>query len=48
MGELVSRELLREDREGSAKSYTLTAKGLDFLHQMKETEAYAASLGLTM
>jgi predicted transcriptional regulator len=40
LGELVSRGLLKENRDSSARSYTLTAKGLDFVNQMKETEAF--------
>jgi predicted transcriptional regulator len=48
LGELVSLELLKEDRDGAAKSYTLTAKGLNFVNQVKEAEAFAAGLGLTI
>jgi len=48
LGELVMRGLLREDRDGAAKTFTLTAKGLDFVNQVKEAEAFAADLGLTI
>jgi len=46
--ELVSLGLLNENRDGTSKSYTLTAKGLDFVNQVKEAEAFAAEFGLTM
>jgi len=46
--ELVSLGLLNENRDGASKSYTLTAKGLDFVNQVKEAEAFAAGFGLTM
>lgn len=45
-GELVSRGLLNENPESVARSHTLTAKGLDFVNGVKETEAFVASLGL--
>ena len=43
--ELVSLGLLNENRDGTSKSYTLTAKGLDFVNQVKEAETLAAELG---
>jgi len=46
--ELVSLGLLNEERDGASKSYTLTAKGLGFVNRVKEAEAFAADLGLTM
>jgi predicted transcriptional regulator len=46
--ELVSLGLLSEERDGDANSYTLTAKGLDFVNRVKEAQAFAAALGLTM
>ena len=46
--ELVSLGLLNENREGTSKSYTLTAKGLDFVNRVKEAEAAAAEFGLTI
>ena len=46
--ELVSLGLLNEDRDGASKTYALTAKGLDFLNQVKEAEAAAAEFGLTL
>lgn len=48
LGELVSRGLLMENRDTSPKSYSLTAKGFDFIDQVKEAEAFVASFGLTM
>lgn len=42
LGELVSLGLLKE----SARSYALTVKGLDFVIQMKDAEAYVAAFGL--
>jgi predicted transcriptional regulator len=49
LGELVSRGLLKESRDSSARSYTLTAKGLDFVNQMKETEAFfVTAFGLSI
>ncbi len=46
--ELVSLGLLREDQDGGSKSYTLTAKGLDFVNRVKEAEALAADFGLVI
>ncbi len=48
LGELVMGGLLREDRDGAAKTYTLTVEGLDFVNQVKEAEAFAADLGLAL
>jgi predicted transcriptional regulator len=48
LGELVSRGLLKENRDSGAKSYTLTAKGLDFVNQVKEAESFVAAFGLTI
>lgn len=45
LGELVSRGLLKENRE-SGRSYALTVKGLDFVIQVKNAEAYVAAFGL--
>jgi predicted transcriptional regulator len=46
--ELVSLGLLNENRDGTSKLYSLTAKGLDFVNQVKEVETLAAEFGLTM
>jgi predicted transcriptional regulator len=48
LGELVSRGLLKENRDSNARSYTLTAKGLDFVNHMKETEAFVTVFGLAI
>jgi predicted transcriptional regulator len=46
--ELVSRGLLKENKDSVAKSYTLTEKGLDFVNQLKEAESFVATFGLTI
>jgi predicted transcriptional regulator len=46
--ELVSRGLLKENRDSVARSYTLTAKGLDFVNQVKEAESFVAAFGLAI
>jgi predicted transcriptional regulator len=48
LGELVSRGLLMETRDGTATCFTLTAKGLEFVNQVKEAEAFVAGFGLTI
>ncbi len=46
--ELVSLGLLKEDRNGLEKLYTLTTRGLDFASQVRETAALVASFGFTI
>ena len=46
--ELVSRGLLAENRDSASKSFALTAKGLDFVNQLKEVEALVAAFGLAI
>jgi predicted transcriptional regulator len=48
LAELVSQGLLEENRETTARYYALTAKGLDFVNQVRETEALVAAFGLEM
>lgn len=48
LGELVSQGLLNETKDSVAKSYALTAKGLDFVNQVKEAEAFVSALGLAL
>jgi len=46
--ELVSRGLLAENWDSASKSFALTAKGLDFVNQLKEVEALVAAFGLAI
>jgi len=46
---LLSRGLLMEEvRTSVGRSYALTAKGLDFVNQLKVTESFLAGLGLSL
>jgi predicted transcriptional regulator len=46
--ELVSLGLLKEDRNGLEKLYSVTARGLDFVSHVRETAALVASFGFTI
>ena len=48
LGDLVSKGLLKENRDRAARLYSLTAEGLDFFNQVKEAESFVAALGLTI
>jgi predicted transcriptional regulator len=48
LGELVSRGLLMETRDGTPNSFALTAKGLEFVNRVKEAEALVAAYGLVL
>lgn len=48
LAELVSQGLLEENRETTARLYALTARGLDFINQIRETQAFLAEFGLEM
>jgi len=47
LGDLVSRGLLEESRV-RGRSFTLTVRGLDFVVQVKDAEAYVAAFGLSI
>ena len=48
LGELCSRVLLEEHQDADGKYYTLTAKGLDFINQVKKAEAFVMGFGLSI
>ncbi len=48
LADLVSQGLLQEHRGATARFYALTAKGLEFINQIRETEAFLAGFGLEM
>ena len=48
MGELVERELVALEESHGNKTFFLTAKGRTLLEQMKNTEEFLSSYGLTL
>lgn len=46
--ELVSLGLLSEERSSVSKSYSLTARGLEFVNQVKQMEVFVAGFGLSI
>ena len=48
LGELNARALLEERQDSDGKYYVLTAKGLDFITQVKKAEAFVMGFGLSI
>jgi predicted transcriptional regulator len=48
LSELNTRTLLEERTDSDGKYYTLTAKGLDFINQVKKAEAFVMGFGLSI
>ena len=48
LAELNTRALLEERQDPDGKYYTLTAKGLDFINQVKKAEAFVMGFGLSI
>jgi predicted transcriptional regulator len=46
--DLVSQGLLEENRDSVAKTYALTARGLDFVNRLKEVESFVATFELAI
>lgn len=46
--ELVGRQLLDERQEGDSRYYVLTPSGLEFIENLRKTEAFVRGFGISL
>lgn len=46
--ELVGKQLLEERQEGDSRYYVLTASGLEFIENLRKTEAFVRGFGISL
>jgi predicted transcriptional regulator len=46
--ELVNKQLLEERQDGDSRYYVLTSKGLEFIENLRKTEAFVRGFGIAL